>query len=59
VPRRALGHPVTLAYTLSYGAFVYIFRHEPPAAADYAGRALKICEEHRIAQFEGIASVVR
>jgi predicted ATPase len=46
-----LGHPVTLAYTLSHGAFVHIFRYEPPAAADYAGRALKIGEEHRIAQF--------
>jgi predicted ATPase len=46
-----LGHPVTLAYTLSTGAFVHIFRCEPPAAADYAGWALKICEEHRIAQF--------
>jgi predicted ATPase len=53
-----LGHPVTLAHTLSYGAFVHIFRHEPPAAADYAGRALKICEENRIAQFHAQALCV-
>jgi tetratricopeptide (TPR) repeat protein len=50
-----LGHPGTLAQTLCYGAFVHIFRHEPPAAADYAGRALKICEEHRIANWQAHA----
>jgi tetratricopeptide (TPR) repeat protein len=50
-----LGHPVTLAQTLSYGAFVYIFRHETSAAADYAGKALRICEEHRIAQWQVFA----
>jgi predicted ATPase len=46
-----LGHPLTLVQTLSFAAFVHIFRHEPSAAADYAGRALRICEEQRIAQF--------
>ena len=50
-----LGHPLTLAQTLCYAALVHIFRHEPSAAADYAGRALRICEEHRIAQFQGYA----
>ena len=50
-----LGHPVTLAHTLSFTALVHIFRHEPSAAADCAGRALRICEEQRIAQFHGIA----
>jgi hypothetical protein len=50
-----LGHPLTLAITLSYGAFVHIWRHEPSAVADYAGRDLKICEEHRIAHFHGFA----
>ena len=51
-----LGHPLTLAQTLCQGAaFVHIFRHEPPAVADYAGRALRICEEHRIAQFHAYA----
>jgi tetratricopeptide (TPR) repeat protein len=45
-----LGHPLTLASTLCWAAFVRIFRREPSAVADYAGRALKICEEHRIAQ---------
>jgi tetratricopeptide (TPR) repeat protein len=46
-----LGHPLTLALTLCQGAaLVHIWRHEPSAAADYAGRALRICEEHRIAQ---------
>jgi tetratricopeptide (TPR) repeat protein len=44
-----LGHPVTLAQTLCIAADVHIFRHEPPAAADYAERALRICEEQRIA----------
>jgi predicted ATPase len=50
-----LGHPVTLVHTLSFAALVHIFRHEPPAAADCAGRALKISEEHRIAQFHAFA----
>jgi tetratricopeptide (TPR) repeat protein len=53
-----LGHPLTLANTLCYAAFVHIFRHEPPTAADYAGRALKISEEHRIAQWHGYALCV-
>ncbi len=35
-----LGHPLTLAQTLCCAAFVHIFRHEPLAAADCAGRAL-------------------
>src|SRR5271156_1157665 len=50
-----LAHPLTLAQALYYAAFIHIFRHDPPAAADYAGRALKICEEHRIAHLHGIA----
>ena len=48
-----LGHPVTLAQSLSQNAaLVHIFRHEPSVAADYAGRALRICEEHRLAQWQ-------
>src|SRR5271169_1600624 len=50
-----LGHPLTLAQTLCFAAFIHIFRHEPPAAADCAGRALRICEEQRIAQYHSIA----
>jgi hypothetical protein len=50
-----LGHPLTLATTLCYAAHVHIFRHEPSATADYAGRALRICEEHHIAQFHAYA----
>jgi tetratricopeptide (TPR) repeat protein len=50
-----LGHPLTLAQTLCFAALVHIFRHEPPTAADYAERALRICEEHRIAQFHAFA----
>jgi ATP/maltotriose-dependent transcriptional regulator MalT len=50
-----LGHPVTLAQTLCWAALVHIWRHEPSAAADYAGRALRICEEHRIQNYHGIA----
>jgi predicted ATPase len=50
-----LGHPVSLAQALCLAAFVYIFRQEPSAAADYAGRALRICEEQRIAQFHAAA----
>jgi tetratricopeptide (TPR) repeat protein len=53
----ALGRPFTLAQTLCLAAQVHIFRREPSAAADYAGRALKICEEQRIAQFHAIALV--
>ena len=44
-----LGHPLTLAQTLCWAALLHIFRHEPSAVADYAGRALQICEERRIA----------
>jgi hypothetical protein len=50
-----LGHPLTLAQTLCFAALVHIFRHEPSAAADYAGRALRICGEQRIAQWQVIA----
>jgi adenylate cyclase len=50
-----LGQPLTLAQTLCFAALVPIFRREPAAAADYAGRALRICEEHRISQFHAIA----
>src|SRR6202040_2715877 len=47
-----LGHPLTLAATLCHAAQVHIFRREPPAtAAGYAERTLRICEEHRIAQY--------
>src|SRR6266446_6357542 len=47
-----LGHPFTLAQTLCHAALVHTFRREPSAAADCAGRALKICEEQRIAQWQ-------
>jgi class 3 adenylate cyclase/tetratricopeptide (TPR) repeat protein len=50
-----LGHPFTLAQTLCYAALNHIFRHEPSAAADFAGRALRICEEHRITQYHAFA----
>ena len=50
-----LGHPLTFAQTLYYAALIHIFRHEPPATADYAGRALRICEEHRIAHWHAVA----
>ena len=50
-----LGHPVTLAIALCWAALVHIWRHEPPAAADHAGRALRICEEQRIAEFHAYA----
>jgi len=53
-----LGHPVTLAHTLPFAALVHTFRHEPPAAAEWAERALKICEENRIAQFHAYALCV-
>ena len=54
-----LGHPLTLAQTLCLAAaFVHIFRHEPPEAAGYAERTLRICEEHRIAQYHAIAVCV-
>jgi hypothetical protein len=47
--------PFHLVSTLCYATLVYIFRQEPPAAADYAGRALRICEEHRIAHWRAYA----
>jgi predicted ATPase len=50
-----LGHPVTLAPALCYAALVHICRREPPAAADCAERALKICEEHHIAHHHAFA----
>jgi tetratricopeptide (TPR) repeat protein len=50
-----LGHPLTLAQTLCYAALVHIYRHEPSAAADYAGRALRTCEEHHIWNSHGPA----
>jgi ATP/maltotriose-dependent transcriptional regulator MalT len=53
-----LGDPLTLAQTLFLAALVHIFRHEPPAAAGYAERTLRICEEHRIAQYHAVAVCV-
>ena len=53
-----LGHPFTLAQTLCWAALVHIFRYEPSAAADYAGRALRICKEHRIAVYHAYALCV-
>jgi hypothetical protein len=50
-----LGHPVTLAQTLCFVALVHIFRHEPSASTDYAARAMRICEEQRIAHYRGLA----
>jgi predicted ATPase len=50
-----LGHPLTLANTLCWAAFVHILRHEPSAAAAYAERALRICEEQRTRQYHGVA----
>ncbi len=54
-----LGHPLTLAQTLCQTAFIHIFRREPPAAADYAERALRICEEQRIANVRAYALCAR
>ena len=50
-----LGDPFTLAQTLCFVGLVHIFRHEPSAAADCAGRALRICEEQRIAHYLAFA----
>jgi predicted ATPase len=50
-----LGHPLTLANTQSFAALVHIFRHERSAVADYAERALQICEERYIQNFHGLA----
>jgi hypothetical protein len=50
-----LGHPLTLAWVLQWAAYVHVFRRDPSAAADCAGRALRICEEQHNAQFHAIA----
>jgi len=54
-----LGHPLTLAQALCQTAFVHIFCRDPPAAADHAGRALRIAEEHRIANVQANALAAR
>ena len=46
---------MTLAWVLQWAAYVHVFRREPSVAADYAGRALQMCEEHRNAQYHPIA----
>jgi class 3 adenylate cyclase/tetratricopeptide (TPR) repeat protein len=53
-----LGHPLTLAQTLLLVGLVRIFRREPSAAADYAGPALRICKEQRIAEWQAVALCV-
>jgi class 3 adenylate cyclase/tetratricopeptide (TPR) repeat protein len=50
-----LRHPLTLAQTLCLASAVHIFRREPAAAADCAGRALRICEEQRILEWQAFA----
>jgi predicted ATPase len=54
-----LGHPLTLAWMLCWSAFIRAFRHEPLAAADHAERALRICEDQRIAQYHAHALCAR
>jgi predicted ATPase len=55
-----LGHPLTLAQTLCEATQVHIFRREPSAVADYARRALTICEEQRIGpQWQALALAER
>jgi hypothetical protein len=49
------GHPLTLAQTLCWAAFVHVWRHAPLAVADCAGRALRICEEQHIAQIRAFS----
>jgi hypothetical protein len=46
---------LTLAETLCQAALVHIFRHEPSAAADSAGSALRICEQQHIARWHAFA----
>jgi predicted ATPase/DNA-binding winged helix-turn-helix (wHTH) protein len=53
-----LGHPITLAQTLCWAAVLHIFRHEPSAVADYAERASRISNEHRIAEYHAYALCV-
>jgi len=53
-----LGPPFTFAQTLCFAAHIHIFRRDPSTVADFAGRALKICEEHRIAQWHPFALCV-
>jgi class 3 adenylate cyclase/tetratricopeptide (TPR) repeat protein len=50
-----LPHHLTLAQTLCFAALVHIFRCEPAAAADCAGRALRICEEQSILEWQALA----
>jgi adenylate cyclase len=54
----ALAHPLTLTQTLCWAALVHIYRHEPSAVADYTRRALRICEEQRIAHYHAYALVI-
>jgi class 3 adenylate cyclase/tetratricopeptide (TPR) repeat protein len=51
----ALGHPLSFAQTLCYGALVHVFRHEPSACRDYAVRAISTCEERRIVHMHAFA----
>jgi adenylate cyclase len=46
---------LTLAETLCWAAQVHIFRHEPSAAADSAGSALRICEQQHVARWHAFA----
>ena len=46
---------MTLAWVLQWAAYIHIFRRDPSAAADHAGRGLRICEEQRNTQYHLIA----
>jgi len=50
-----LRHHLTFAQTLCFAALVHIFRCEPAAAAECAGRALRICEEQSILEWQALA----
>lgn len=43
----AVGHPMTVVQTLSYGSLVPIRRRGPSASAAYAKRAVRLSEERR------------
>ena len=47
--------PQPRVWTTCWAALVHIFRREPSAVADHAGRALRICEEHGIESLHGLA----
>jgi class 3 adenylate cyclase/predicted ATPase len=56
---RRLGHPMSLAQSLTYGNWVSVLRREPERAGENAEEANRVASEHGIAMFIARSQIAR